>query len=145
MGIWVGVTLAVAAVAALAWAVLRSQELPRGVEPVAWEREMCAQCHMHIGDPRFAAQLQTKDGRILHFDDPGCLVLYEATERPAVHAIYFHHLREDRWLAVDEVGFVPGQSTPMGYGFGAVDRGTPEAIPYAELRERLLRRRDGGS
>ncbi|MCC6552581.1 MAG: hypothetical protein IT372_06090 [Polyangiaceae bacterium] len=143
-GRWIGVALAMATIAVLAAVILRWQELPQGVQPVAWEREVCARCRMHIGDPHFAAQLQTRDGRILNFDDPGCLILYEVDRAPDVHAIYFHLSREDAWASQDDVAFVPGQTTPMGYGFGAVRRGTPGALPYAEVRQRLSGQREGG-
>ena len=136
---YAGFALAVAALLAILGAViLRLQALPRSPQPVAWGRETCARCNMHISDPRFAAQLQTKDGRILNFDDPGCLVLYEAEQKPDVHAMYFRAFNEDRWLSLDQVAFVDGQTTPMAYGFGAVPRATPGAISYADVRQRLI-------
>ncbi len=48
---------------------------PDAVEPVAWDRAVCARCSMLVGaSARFAAQLQTEDGTVLDFDDPGCLL-----------------------------------------------------------------------
>src|SRR5690242_12190335 len=83
------------ALGGLGYALYRAQRLPEGPQPIAWDREACAHCHMHIGEPRFAAQLQTEDGRVLNFDDPGCLLAYDAAEHPRSRAVYFHHLRED--------------------------------------------------
>ncbi len=130
------VIVGVAAVAML----VRAQRLPSGPEPVAWDRASCAHCHMHVGDAHFAAQLQTIDGDVLNFDDPGCLFLYERERRPATHAVYFHHSREDRWLRRDEAGFIPAERTPMGFGFAAVARGTPGAISADETARRVASR-----
>ncbi|NMO14834.1 hypothetical protein HPC49_00720 [Pyxidicoccus fallax] len=114
---------------ALAW----TEGLPEGPVPVAWDREACAHCRMHVGEPAFAAQLQLADGRVLNFDDPGCLLRYEAEKRPAVHAAWFHHVREDRWIPGAQVAFVPVSPTPMGYGVGAVEAGAPGARAPAEV------------
>ncbi|MFP4599704.1 MAG: nitrous oxide reductase accessory protein NosL [Persicimonas sp.] len=94
-----------------------------GVEPIVWDQATCAHCHMHIGDPHYAAQIHTADGRVLNFDDPGCLFEYVEQNRLQTTAAYFHHYREDRWLSRDEAGFIEvDEDTPMGYGIGAVDR-----------------------
>jgi copper chaperone NosL len=137
---WLAVVLV--AVGCLGVALAWSERLPEGPVDVVWDREACAHCRMHVGEHAFAAQLQVKDGRVLHFDDPGCLLEYEAKARPDVHAVYFHHLREDRWLPRERTGFVPVSPTPMGYGLGAVEVGTPGAVPPAEALARL--QREGG-
>lgn len=95
---------------------------------------------MAISDPAFAAQLQTADGRILDFDDPGCLLTYLAQHTPRVHAVYFHAVDSDRWIPEADVAFVPVQHTPMAYNLGAVPKGTPGAITYAEAVRQVLRR-----
>lgn len=119
-----------AAIAAFAAAVVRAQRLPEGPQPVAWDREPCAHCHMHVGDPRFAAQLHTASGEVLTFDDPGCLLAFQAERRPEVHAVWFRHVREDRWIPGDRVAFVKVPESPMGHGLGATDAGDPGAMPY---------------
>lgn len=135
-----GVVLAL--VGALALALSWTEGLPDGPVPVAWDREACAHCRMHVGEPAFAAQLQLTDGRVLHFDDPGCLLRYEAEVRPQVHAAWFHHVREDRWIPGARVAFVPVHPTPMGYGAGAVEVGAPDARPPAEVLAGMLRARE---
>ena len=83
---------------------------------------------MLISDPAFAAQLHTRTARSRASTIPAaCFARIEA-RRPDVHALWFHHLREDRWLPGDGVAFVRVAPTPMGFGFGAVDPGTPEAV-----------------
>lgn len=140
-GAWIGVGAGVLAVVAVVIAVVMLQRLPDGPVPIAWDQEACAHCHMHVGDPHFAAQLQLADGRVLNFDDPGCALHYLARVRPEeVHALWFHALRDDRWLRRAEVAFVEVNPTPMGWGLGAVPAGTPGALSFDEARQRLERR-----
>lgn len=128
-----GIALLVLLVAA----VIHGEKLPEGPEAVAWDREACTHCHMHVGEPAFAAQLQTQDGRVENFDDPGCLLQYLDAERPEIHALWFHHLREDRWIRGDRVAFVEASPTPMGHGLGAVDGNAPGAISLEQAMARV--------
>jgi hypothetical protein len=139
IGRWLVALLAVGGLGlALAW----TEQLPEGPVPVAWDHEACAHCRMHVGEPAFAAQLQLKDGRVLHFDDPGCLLRYEADRHPEVHAAWFHHVREDRWIPGAQVAFVAISPTPMGYGLGAVEAGAPGARSAAEALAELAGREE---
>ena len=136
------VAVVVVALASLGLLLARAQRPPAGVEPVAWDREACAYCRMHVGDPRFAAQLQTEAGEVLNFDDPGCLMRSVNERHPAVRAIYFHDAREARLRARDETGFVPMAVTPMGYGLAATGRDAIGAIGYEEATARVAARRE---
>jgi copper chaperone NosL len=111
---------------------------PEGPQPIVWDREPCAHCRMLISDPAFAAQLHTTDGAVESFDDPGCLFARLAARRPAVHALWFHHVREDRWLRADAVAFERVDPTPMDFGLGAVDAGTPGALSLEQAQARVL-------
>lgn len=127
--------LSVAAVAVVAavWIVIRlGQSPPEGPVPVEWDDTACAECRMHVGDPRFAAQLQTVDGDVLNFDDPGCLLRYRAKNRPKVHAVYFHAHEGDEWLPEKTAAFLRVGETPMGFGLAAVPRGTAGAVSVGE-------------
>ena len=77
-----------------------------GPEPIAFDRESCAHCRMLISDPAFAAQLQTEDGQVFDFDDPGCLMRFREERAPRVRAVWFHHVREDRWLPERAAGLL---------------------------------------
>ncbi len=123
------------------WSLLtKANALPTGPVAIVWDREACAHCRMHVGEPGFAAQVQLQDGSVLNFDDPGCLLSWLDKDPPPLHAVYFHHQREDRWLSREQVGFVPAQHTPMGFGLGAVDKTSSAAIgleaAQAQLRGR---------
>ena len=110
--------------------------LPEGPVPVVWDGEVCTNCKMHVGDPRFAAQVQTLEGDVLNFDDPGCLFDFTASNELSVHAIYFRNHQADGWLSESEVGFLPTDDSPMGYGIRAVPRETSGAqgIDWAKAR-----------
>lgn len=121
--------------------------LPEGPVPVVWDGEVCTHCKMHVGDPRFAAQVQTSEGDVLNFDDPGCLFDYVASHDVPVHAIYFRNHEADGWLSEAEVGFLPVDDSPMGYGIRAVPAETDEAkgIDWAksQVMERPHNRHEG--
>ncbi len=129
----------------LALVVIRLQQPPEGVRPIIFDRESCAECGMSISDPRFAAQLQTTDGEVYDFDDPGCLLAFVAEHHPRVHAIYFHAFDAGAWLRANQVAFVRGKESPMGYNLAAVRKGTESAMSLAEaghyvsVRKRELR------
>ncbi len=129
--------------AAITWSVVASAKLPDGPAELVWDKTACAACGMHVGEPAFAAQATTTDGRVHAFDDPGCLFLWEAEQRPQLHSVFFRHHREERWIARDRVGFVPVEPTPMGFGFGAVDERAPGAIDLDTARRRVLDRTSG--
>ncbi len=114
---------------------------PAGPAPIAWDEEPCAQCRMLISEPGFAAQLRAEDGSVESFDDPGCLLARQRERR--TREIWFHHLREERWIPGDRVAFEPVSRTPMGYGLGAVDAGTEGALDLEAARGRVAERGAG--
>lgn len=129
------IALAVLGGGAFAWLLVRAQALPEGPVPVAWDKEACAFCKMHVGDPASAAQAQLEDGSVVNFDDFGCLIRWLDGERKTPRAIYLHHHREDRWLTPQQAGILQGAVTPMGSGLVAVDRGQPGTISFEEAAE----------
>lgn len=123
------VLLLALALAVAVVAVIRFNQvvLPEGPVPIVWDSEVCGDCKMHVGDPRFAAQLQTESGDVLSFDDPGCLFEYLSSHEVEVHALYFRNHAADGWLSESEVGFLPVEDSPMGYGIRAVKVDTPDS------------------
>lgn len=140
------VALLLIALVAVAYVFVRYNRvtLPDGPIPVVWDREVCTYCKMHVGDPRFAAQLQTNEGEILNFDDPGCLFAYLEAHDPEVHALYFRNHRADEWLGEAEAGFIEAQDSPMGYGFAAVPKESPDAQSMDWARARVRARSHHG-
>ncbi len=113
-----------------------------GPVAVAYDKEPCGYCHMLIGEPKFAAQLITEDGDVLDFDDPGCLLRYVAEQHPHTRAIWFRDSQRDRWLAARDARFVHVPTSPMGWGYAAVDAATPNALTFeaaSDLVERSVK------
>ncbi len=116
-----------------------SQALPAGPRAIVWDRTSCAECRMAVSEKPYAAQLQTADGRVLDFDDPGCLFRFLDEEEPKVHALWFRHVREDRWIHGGAVAFIESGPSPMGFDLGAVLAGTEGSIGFEEARARVRR------
>lgn len=128
----IGAALALAVgVGVVSMVIRRGSRAADDVQPISWHKQPCAHCQMLIGEPRYAAQLITGDGQVFSFDDPGCALQFVNEQHPQVHRLWFHHGRDERWLAGPEVGFTVGGDTPMGFGLVAVDRTTPGAIDLA--------------
>ena len=138
----VGLLLIVVVVAAVTLVRYNQVELPDGPVDVVWDSEVCAHCKMHVGDPRFAAQLQTVDGRVLNFDDPGCLFEYLSRNPTSRHALFFRDHDGDSWLAESEAEFVSVSDSPMGYQIGAVRTGSQGANDLEWAKARALSRGD---
>lgn len=137
---WLLPALAAAVVVGVVgYVVVAKGDLPDGPTELVWDKTACAECQMHVGEPAFAAQVQTVDGQTLAFDDPGCLLRALPELEARIHATWFHHLHEPRWLPASAVAFVAVEPTPMGYGLGAVDPGTPESFSLEEARRRVNR------
>jgi len=130
------------AASALALAVLRAQGPSEGPVPVTWDRTACHRCGMLVSDPAFAAQLHTPEGAVFYFDDPGCLLVHLHEARPEVHAVWLHHQRDDRWLALDESAFVFAEPTPMEYGLGVAEAGEVGSALSAEQATQHALQRD---
>lgn len=128
-----GVLALLVAVSMIGFAVHQSQALPAGPQPAGWDRESCTECHMLISDRRFAAQLQTADGAIRNFDDPGCLMLYVVHQHTPVHAVYFLDSKSGQWLRSEEAGFVRSTNSPMGRGLAVVRKAVPGALSYFQV------------
>jgi len=136
--IWgLGGILIIAIIGLLALLIAHTKALPTGPEPFVWNRTPCAECGMAVSERGYAAQLQTMGGEVLNFDDPGCLFQYLHKIDPKVHEIYFHHMREDRWIRRDHAAFITVGPSPMGYNLGAVDAGEPGAVPWEEAMQQV--------
>jgi hypothetical protein len=136
-GFWFGLAVAALALAGFGWLIVRAQALPTTVVPIAWDKEACAHCRMQVGERGFAAQLQLDDGRVLNFDDPGCLFGWLKEHSDKVHATWLHHRTDERWLRRDEVRFIEASPTPMGYGIAAVDASTPLAMRWEQAAQKV--------
>jgi copper chaperone NosL len=125
-------------VVVVVWGSARPPQGP--VEP-HWDHDRCARCGMLISQPGFAAQVQRADGRVLQYDDPGCLLADDGPARGLLdeaHAVYFHDASAPRWIPLAEVGFMAAERTPMDFGLAAVERADhPDAWTLEEALARV--------
>jgi copper chaperone NosL len=83
---------------------------------------------MTLAAPRYAAELVTRTGKVLVFDDIGCLVAFLATGEMApgaVHSTWAHDLASPgEWVRTGDLSFVRSDAfhTPMGSGLVALAR-----------------------
>jgi len=101
--------------------VLACEDDSKPVDPV-WGKQACASCTMLVSDPRFAAQLATRDGARVYFDDPGCMAAW-MREHPRLAQHAWVRSPAATWIDARTARFVRGQRSPMGYGFAPVDQG----------------------
>ncbi|HEY5948261.1 MAG TPA: hypothetical protein VIV40_22345 [Kofleriaceae bacterium] len=118
----------------LVFVVRDGTQIPDEVQPIAWNVEACAHCHMLIGDPAFAAQVITDDGKVLSFDDPGCAARFIRENHTKIHRAWFHDGHSDRWIPLADVAFVKAATSPMGSGMIAVAKGTAGATGLEDVR-----------
>lgn len=115
-----------------------------GPRPLAFGAEQCSHCHMTLADPRYAGQLVTATGKVLPFDDVGCLATFVATGGiPAgeIHSVWFHdYARPDSLLDGRAAVFLQHDSirTPMDFGLVALRRGPAADSLAAATGGRLL-------
>lgn len=98
-----------------------------GPRPVEFGAEACQHCHMTVTDERFVAQLISSTGKILVFDDIGCLVSAlddEVVPRARVAQVWVtNFLAPDSLLDAEAAWFVEAPAaigTPMASGLLAV-------------------------
>lgn len=86
---------------------------------------------MTVADPRFAAELLTRQGKVFRFDDVGCLAEFVATGRVPggdVHSLWVaDYLEAGAFLSVEEARFLvsEGLRTPMNHAVVALRAGPP--------------------
>ncbi|NQU48720.1 MAG: hypothetical protein HQ519_08740 [Planctomycetes bacterium] len=128
-------------VAVVLYVAASNRQTQDGPKDVIWDKTACVFCAMHLGDPRFAAQLSTEDGDTYFYDDPGCLFLHQhelEQGQTSIHSRWFHKMDGQGWLNESEVAFLRAENTPMDYGFGAVVVGSPNAIDLKTAAAEVL-------
>lgn len=89
------------------------------IAPVAINPEdMCSMCRMAISEKQFAAELITRDGEALKFDDIGCMrdYLKDKADRSRIAAYFVTEYESKKWLNAESAHFVKSVeiATPMG-------------------------------
>lgn len=111
-----------------------------GPEPVKFDRDVCQRCGMIISDRLFAAEV--RGGPRQHtfkFDDVGCAAAWLATQPYAADPatrIWVTRLSDGAWVNAREAHYLGGKTSPMGYGFGAVDANDP-GVGFEAMRKQV--------
>ena len=116
-----------------------------GPRPVAFGAELCSHCHMTVADERFVAQLVTRTGKVLVYDDAGCLATALAKGTMAetqVHSLWVtDYFDPAELLRAEDAWFVRSDAmhTPMASGLAAVGSATQADSLAAALGGTILR------
>jgi len=108
-----------------------------GPTPIAFGRVACEHCHMIIADPRFAAELVTRTGKVYPFDDAGCLATFAVTgpvSAERVHSVWVTDFRHPGILIpAQDAAFLRTEQirTPMGSNLLAVPRAAGDSLQAA--------------
>jgi copper chaperone NosL len=113
---------------------------PPSPRALAYGREACVHCHMTISDPRFAAELVTRTGRPVVFDDVGCLAAWLTEHGTPVAGSWVVSYLDSRWIRADSATYLATESlhTPMGSGLIALRPGHEADSVRAVLGGQLL-------
>jgi|GEM_PF-693523 len=113
---------------------------------VLWSRDVCAQCGMSIVDRFHAAEIvNPKTKEVYKFDDIGDAVVWAKKNRTAdwlsKSIIWVTDSKTGKWLNARKAYYVKGQTTPMGYGLGALAKPIPGAVTWKDAVPYLLKKR----
>jgi copper chaperone NosL len=120
---------------------------PANPRAIVWGHEQCAHCHMTLTDHRFAAEVITRTGKVVTFDDVGCLRAWLAADRgPPARVWVADFTVPDEWLPADSAVYLHSDTirTPMASGLVAVRPGSRADSLDALLGGRLLTWRELG-
>ncbi|MEW5741667.1 MAG: nitrous oxide reductase accessory protein NosL [Myxococcota bacterium] len=129
-----------AVVLALAF-VACTQQAKDGPAEVKWDRDTCKSCSMVISEHDFAAQVRGgPKGEVFKFDDLGCAISWLAkqswADEPATRIWVAKH-GDGAWLDARTARYLEGKSSPMGFGFAAVDSGQA-GLSFDEVKAKVL-------
>jgi nitrous oxide reductase accessory protein NosL len=112
-----------------------------GPVAVVWDRDACEECSMVISDHAFTTEIRAPKGQVHKFDDLGCAVRWLEAQPWAPDtsvAIWVARQSDGGWIDARTAHYVGGQSSPMGYGFGAIGADSP-GVTFDDLRARLAK------
>ena len=104
----------------------------QGPEPIAYGRDACAQCRMHMSRVGFAGEMRDREGRLTKYDDIGCLLRAMVATHREVPETWVEDHDSGAWISLLAAHFVrsPRTDTPMGYGIVAFET-EPAANAFA--------------
>lgn len=106
----------------LGYRLLPSGSSQSGEPTINYGQESCARCRMIISNPKFAGAWLQQDGREVHFDDIGCMVLHDGERHLDVKSRYWvHDFDSEEWIDAISATYVRSVAihSPMNYGVAA--------------------------
>ena len=104
-------------------------------EPIKLNKDKCDNCGMTITDPKFAAELVTKKGRVYKYDELKCMLNYRKDNLAKLEAAQYYvsnFLADNGLLSIETVFLIKGEelNSPMGGNMAAFNNKTT-AYEYA--------------
>lgn len=121
-----------------------SREPGSGPVDIKWDRETDPRCSMVISDKRFAAQIRDPNRKAWKFDDIGCAMFWlmqqTFSEQTPNTEYWVADYKNGGWIDARQAWYLEGKKSPMGYHFAAAAEPEAGAIPYPEMKKRILSR-----
>jgi copper chaperone NosL len=113
---------------------------PTGPAPIAWGRDTCARCRMHLSQPGYAGEIRDRQGTLHKFDDIGCLVGSIVAAHSEVPEAWVEDHGGGGFLPLLSARLVraDGVQTPMGYGVVAFQDETAAQVFAASHAGRVV-------
>ena len=134
------------AFAALPFLPACSRDAGHGPARVHWDRDVCARCRMAVSDRHYAAQVRGGPKReAFKFDDIGCALFWLKEQQvPWADApdteLWVADFRSGEWLDARKAHYLPGKTTPMAYGYGALAKPEAGSVDFATMKAAILAR-----
>jgi copper chaperone NosL len=128
-----GVTAGAAMVGVVLGVVFLWPSSPTGPEPIAYGRDTCASCRMHLSAPGFGGEMRDRDGTLTKYDDVGCLIRAILAAHREIPNVWVEDYAGGGFVPLLSAKLVRGDagSTPMGSGLVAFADGSA-ARTYAD-------------
>jgi len=97
-------------------------------------------CGMVIDELDYASQVIAPDGKTWFFHDHGDFVLW-LKDKPFKDEVVIWVMSKDthKWIDAKKAFYTIGETTPMGYGFGAYEKLQDGMIDFKTMRLKTLR------
>jgi len=112
-----------------------TQHKPITIKPKTYQ---CSECKMDIENLEYLAELITIEGDTYFFDDIGCVILWLEKHQPHISKILTQTLDTHKWIEAKQAWYSRISPSPMGYGFGAVEKKREKLISYDEMKTLML-------
>ena len=117
-----------------------------GPGKIHWDRDMCVRCNMIISDRKYAAQIRGGEAakrKVYKFDDIGCALFWLKEKNiPWADApdteIWVTDHKTGGWLDARTAHYLPGKTTPMLYGYGALPAPVAGSVNFETMKTAIL-------